>query len=151
MQILNLPDYSSVLRINKAENTIFDIVRKKYVKLTPEEWVRQNFVLFMINERNFPSGLLNIEMGLTVNNLTRRCDIVGFNKNGVPKVIVECKAPSVKITQKTFDQIATYNLNLKVDYLIVTNGLSHYCCKLNHNENNYVFIEDIPAFNQISL
>jgi len=149
MQKLNLPDYSAVLRINKANNTIFDIIRKKHIKLTPEEWVRQNFIMFMITERNYPAGLINVEMGLTLNNLTRRCDIVSFDKTGKPKVIVECKAPSVKITQKTFDQIAAYNLELDVDYLIVTNGLTHYCCKINRKENSYDFIEDVPDFNNI--
>ncbi len=149
MQRLNLPDYSAVLRINKANNTIFDIVRKKHIKLTPEEWVRQNFIMFMITEHNYPAGLINVEMGLTLNNLTRRCDIVSFDKTGKPKVIVECKAPSVKITQKTFDQIAAYNLELDVDYLIVTNGLAHYCCKINRKENSYDFIEDVPDFNNI--
>jgi hypothetical protein len=149
MQRLNLPDYSDILHINKTNNTIFDIVRKKYVKLTPEEWVRQNFLMFMINERNYPVGLINVEMSLTLNNLTRRCDIVSFNKAGIPKVIVECKSTLIKITQKTFDQIAAYNLKLKVDYLIVTNGLTHYCCKINYNKNSYAFIEDIPTFNKI--
>lgn len=146
MQALNLPDYSFLLRINPKEGVIFDPFRKKNVKLTPEEWVRQNFLLYLIRHKGFPEGLLSIEMALTLNNLSRRCDIVAFDSTGKPRVIVECKAPIVKITQKTFDQIATYNLKLKVDYLIVTNGLNHYCCFMNYENSTYGFLEDIPNF-----
>jgi hypothetical protein len=127
VQALNLPDYSFLLRLNTNEGVIFDPFRKKNVKLTPEEWVRQNFLLFLTKDKGYSEGLLSVEMALTLNNLSRRCDIVAFDSTGKPRVIVECKAPSVKITQKTFDQIATYNLKLSVDYLIVTNGLNQYC------------------------
>ena len=149
MQSLNLPDYSSSLRINTNDGTIFDSFRKKTVKLTPEEWVRQNFLMFLKIDKKYPVGLLSVEMGLTLNNLSRRCDIVGFDSKGQARLIVECKAPKVKINQKTFDQIATYNLKLKVDYLIVTNGLSHYCCKMDYSDNSYAFLEDIPEYADI--
>ncbi|MDA3890204.1 MAG: type I restriction enzyme HsdR N-terminal domain-containing protein [Salinivirgaceae bacterium] len=149
MQQLNLPDYISQLRINIQEGTIFDSFRKKTVKLTPEEWVRQNFLLFLKNDKNYSEGLLSVEMGLTLNNLSRRCDIVGFDSNGKARLIVECKAPKVKITQKTFDQIAAYNLKLQVDYLIVTNGLNHYCCKMNYAHNTYIFLKEIPLFSEM--
>jgi hypothetical protein len=149
VQALNLPDYSFLLRLNTNEGVIFDPFRKKNVKLTPEEWVRQNFLLFLTKDKGYSEGLLSVEMALTLNNLSRRCDIVAFDSTGKPRVIVECKAPSVKITQKTFDQIATYNLKLSVDYLIVTNGLNHYCCLMNYVNNSYAFLEDIPIFAEV--
>jgi len=149
MQALNLPDYSALLRLNLEEGTIFDSFRKKTVKLTPEEWVRQNFLMFLKNDKGYPEGLLKVEMGLTLNKLSRRCDIVAFDNSGKARMIIECKAPSVKITQKTFDQIATYNLKLHVDYLIVTNGLHHYCCLMNYENNSYSFLEEIPDYSEI--
>ena len=149
LQSLNLPDYSSLIRINSENGTVFDSFRKKSVKLTPEEWVRQNFLLYLTNEKDYPVGLLSVEMGLTLNNLSRRCDIVAFDNLGKPRVIVECKAATVKITQKTFDQIAAYNLKLQVDYLIVTNGLNHYCCKMNYSDNSYEFLQEIPNYNEL--
>lgn len=149
MQKLNLPDFTSLIKINKSQNTIFDSIRKKHLVLTPEEWVRQNFIWFMIKHLSYPEGLLAVEMQLKLNNLVRRCDIVGFNRNGRAKLIVECKAPHVAINQKTFDQIATYNLKLKVDVLIVTNGLKHYCCLMDYKNNSYQFIEELPTFQKI--
>jgi len=146
MQALNLPDYSALLRLNIKEGTVFDSFRKKTVKLTPEEWVRQNFLMFLKTEKGYPEGLLKVEMGLTLNNLSRRCDIVAFDNSGKARMIIECKAPSVKITQKTFDQIATYNLKLHVDYLIVTNGMNHYCCFMEYENNTYRFLEEIPDY-----
>ncbi|MBI9065974.1 MAG: type I restriction enzyme HsdR N-terminal domain-containing protein [Salinivirgaceae bacterium] len=146
---LNLPDFSDKLKINKVENTIFDVFRKKNIILTPEEWVRQNFLWYMKENLGYPEGLISVEMSLILNNLTRRCDIVAFNRKGQPKLIVECKAPQIKINQKTFDQIATYNLKLKVDFLVITNGINHYCCLMNYNDNSYSFIEEIPNFKQI--
>jgi hypothetical protein len=149
VQALNLPDYSFLLRLNTNEGVIFDPFRKKNVKLTPEEWVRQNFLMFLIKDKGYPEGLLSVEMALTLNNLSRRCDIVAFDSTGKPRVIVECKAPRVKVTQKTFDQIATYNLKLRVNYLIITNGLNHYCCLMNYVNNSYIFLEDIPEFAEV--
>lgn len=146
---LNLPDFSDKLSINKVENTIFDVFRKKNIILTPEEWVRQNFLWYMKENLGYPDGLLSVEMSLKINNLARRCDVVAFNRNGEPKLIVECKAPQIKINQKTFDQIATYNLKLKVNFLVVTNGLNHYCCLMNYENNSYSFMEDVPNFMQI--
>ncbi len=150
MTALNLPDYSNCLQINRAKQSIFDPCRKAYVKLTPEEWVRQNFLQYLIQELSYPSGLLAVEMPITLNQLSRRCDIVSFNKEGKPLLIVECKAPQVKITQATFNQIATYNLKLQVDFLVVTNGLQHYCCHMNYKENSYQFLPEIPVFTKIS-
>lgn len=149
MLALNLPDYSSELNLNIEEGIVFDPFRKKNVKLTPEEWVRQNFLLFLSLEKGFPKGLLSVEMGLTLNNLMRRCDVVAFDSIGKARLIVECKAPKVKISQKTFDQIAAYNLKLQVDYLIVTNGINHYCCHMDYKNNTYVFLEDIPNYRDV--
>ncbi len=149
MDLLNLPNYLHLFKINRELNTIFDPFRKKHVKLTPEEWVRQNFLQYMVQELGFPKGLLSVEMGLTLNKLLRRCDIVAFDKNGKARVIVECKAPAIKITQKTFDQISVYNLKLQVDFLIVTNGLNHFCCKMDYINNGYAFLEKIPNYDDM--
>ncbi|MFA6401654.1 MAG: type I restriction enzyme HsdR N-terminal domain-containing protein [Salinivirgaceae bacterium] len=149
MEVLNLPDYSQQLRISPKGDKIFDPIRKKYVALSPEEWVRQNFLLYLTQELQFPSGLISMEMTLTLNGLVRRCDMVVFDQMGIAKLIVELKAPSVTINQKTFDQIATYNLKLNVDYLVVSNGMKHYCCKMDYDKNSYHFLEEIPKYKEI--
>ncbi|MDX2445511.1 MAG: type I restriction enzyme HsdR N-terminal domain-containing protein [Bacteroidales bacterium] len=146
---LNLPEYSFRLSNRGDQVLIFDPFRKKQVVLTPEEWVRQNFLQFLIKEKHYPESLIKVEMGLKLNKLLRRSDIVVFDKLGKPFLMVECKAPNVKISQKVFDQIARYNLTLKVDYLIVTNGLEHFCCKLNFSEGSYSFLQEIPAYTEI--
>ncbi|UMB61551.1 type I restriction enzyme HsdR N-terminal domain-containing protein [Lutibacter sp. A80] len=150
MQQLNLPTYK--FRIKSSENKffIFDIIRKKYVVLTPEEWVRQHFVWFLIEEKNYPISLIAVEKKLSINNLTKRTDILIFNANGEPDIIVECKAPSVKITQDTFDQIARYNLKLNANYLITTNGLEHFYCKMNFKDECYDFLRTIPSYKKQS-
>lgn len=150
MELLNLPDFTNELNVNTTNNTIFDVVRKKHLVLTPEEWVRQNFILYMNKNKSYPLGLIGVEQGLVLNGLKRRCDIVGYDKTGKARLIVECKASKVKINQKTFDQIAAYNLKLHVDFLIVTNGLSHYCCLMDYGANTYKFLEEVPSYNQIS-
>jgi hypothetical protein len=122
MQTLNLPTYNFKLKNSQNKTLIFDKLRKKYVVLTPEEWVRQHFVHFLIDQKKYPETLIAIEKQLTINNLKKRTDILIFNSDGKPEVVIECKAPSIKISQKTFDQIARYNLQLKADFLIVTNG-----------------------------
>jgi hypothetical protein len=146
MQQLNLPTYN--FRIKSSENKffIFDIIRKKYVVITPEEWVRQHFIWYLIEEKQYPISLIAVEKKLTINKLTKRTDILIFNTEGNPDIIVECKAPSVKITQETFDQIARYNLKLNANYLITTNGLEHFYCKMNFKNECYDFLEDIPIF-----
>ena len=143
---LNLPFYPLKLRKTNGKLEILDIFRKKYVVMTPEEEVRQRFIQYMIHDKGFPAGLLAVEYSLKVNQLKKRADIVAFSKTGHPLLIVECKAPAVKITQDVFDQIARYNLDLKVDYLIVTNGLEHFACQLDFNANTYRFLEDIPDY-----
>ena len=146
MQKLNLPSYHFKLKSNEKHTLIFDNLRKKYLVLTPEEWVRQHFVRFLVDQKKYPTSLIAIEKQLKINNLTKRSDIVIFNKTGNPYILVECKAPSVKITQATFDQIARYNLRLNANYLIVTNGLQHYFCKIDVKNETYIFLEDIPDY-----
>jgi len=146
MQALNLPTYN--LKIKSKENKffIFDIIRKKYVVLTPEEWVRQHFLHYLIEEKKYPKSLISIERKLTINNLTKRTDILIFNTRGKPHLIVECKAPSIKITQGTFDQIARYNMALNAKYLVVSNGLNHFQCTLDYENESFKFLEEIPDF-----
>jgi len=122
------------------------MLRKKNVVLTPEEWVRQNFVQYLINHKKYPTSLIAIEKQLKINNLVKRTDILIFNKNGNPNIIVECKAPTVKISQDAFDQIARYNLKLQAKFLIVTNGLEHFYCKMNHQQMQYDFLKEIPNY-----
>ena len=146
MQQLNLPTYKFRIKSTKNKYVIFDIIRKKYVSLTPEEWVRQHIIHFLVEEKKYPLSLIAIEKKLTINKLTKRTDILVFNTEGLPHIIVECKAPSVNITQNAFDQIARYNLKLNANYLIVSNGLEHYYCKMDYEKEAYVFLENIPAY-----
>jgi len=143
---LNLPKYS--FRIKNKENKlyIFDMIRKKNIILTPEEWVRQNFIQFLINEKKYPKSLIAVEKQLRVNNVVKRTDILIFDKTGIPYIIVECKSPNVPITQDTFDQIARYNLKLNAAYLILTNGLQHFYCKMDHQKMKYVFLKEVPDY-----
>ena len=146
MQKLNLPIYHFKLKKDKNKTYIFDQIRKKYMVLTPEEWVRQHFVKYLVDEKKYPISLIAIEKQLTINNLKKRSDILVFNANGKPDVIVECKSPSVKITQDTFDQIARYNLKLQANYLVVTNGLEHFYCKMDYEKETYIFLKEIPNY-----
>ncbi|REE82054.1 type I restriction and modification enzyme subunit R-like protein [Lutibacter oceani] len=146
MQPLNLPTYKFRIKSSENKHFIFDIIRKKYMILTPEEWVRQHFIHYLIEEKKYPISLIAVEKKLTINKLTKRTDILVFNNKGVPNIIVECKAPSVKITQETFDQIARYNLKLDANYLITTNGLEHFYCKMDTKNEQYIFLKNIPAY-----
>jgi hypothetical protein len=150
MDLLRLPDVSSQIKIDSTNNSIFDSFRKKFVALTPEEWVRQHFLHYLVQYLNYPAGLISVEMALQLNKLSRRCDIVVFTRNGVPKMIIECKAPKVKISQKAFDQVAAYNLKLKVDFLVVTNGLNHFCCKMDYTSNSYIYLNEIPDYSLLA-
>ena len=143
---LNLPNLAIKTKLVEGTTQVFDVVRKKYFKLTPEEWVRQNFIHYLNIEKNYPMGLMGVERMVKYNNLQTRADIIIYNKEGRPTMIVECKAPNVKITQDAFYQIAKYNLKLKVQYLIVTNGMQHYCCKMQYNSNAMKFLEEIPRY-----
>jgi len=151
MQKLNLPSYNFNIKSTENNKTqIFDNLRRKFVSLTPEEWVRQNFIKYLIEEKNFPQGLIAVEYAIAISNNTHRSDIVCFDKKGKARLIVECKAPSIKITQEVFEQAARYNMNLKTDYLILTNGLSHYCCKVNYTSKSVEYLKEIPEFNELN-
>lgn len=146
---LNLPDYPIRLSGTQEHPSIFDILRRKYVALTPEEWVRQHFIHFLINQKNYPVTLLANEIKLQVGNKNLRADSVLYDRELRPRMIVEYKAPHIPITQKVFDQISTYNMLLHVDYLVVSNGLQHYCCKMDYDNQKYLFLEDIPDYQNI--
>ena len=140
---LNFPNYTFKIKNIENADYIFDEIRKKYIKLTKEEWVRQNCVNFLVKEKKFPQVLINVEKTLKINNLSKRYDIVVYNSDGSIKLLVECKSPEIKITQKTFDQIAIYNMSLKAELLMVTNGINHYYCKIDYKNQCYKFINDI--------
>ena len=147
--VLNLPQYSFRLREKLGKKLIFDSFRRQWVSLTPEEWVRQNFARYLTEEKHFPASLVAIERSLKINQRDFRTDIVLFSKSGNPLIVVECKAPEVKISQQVFDQIARYNLDLRVSYLIVTNGLEHYCCRFDQELLTYTFLPEIPDYKLI--
>lgn len=149
MHKLNLPDYEHHLRNANGVTEIFDAIRRKYVVLTPEEWVRQNFVCYLINEKQFPQGLIHVEASLMFNTMQRRSDVVVYNRNGKPLLAVECKAATVKISQDVFNQLVRYNMVLQVPYLIVTNGLQHYCSKVDFENNRCTFLKDIPNYDSL--
>ena len=146
MPQLNLPKVA--LKTKSVEGTIqvFDVIRKKYFVLTPEEWVRQHFIHYLNTEKNYPMGLMQVEKMVKYNALKTRADIVLYTTEGKAKMIVECKAPNVKITQDTFNQIAKYNFKLKVPFLVVTNGMQHFCCRMDYKNNSISFLDDIPIF-----
>jgi len=146
MQKLNFPQYSFRFKNSENKVSVFDVIRKKFVILQPEEWVRQNCVHYLITHKNIPKLLINVEKKLEVNGLTKRYDIVVFKSDGNLRLIVECKAPKIRIDQTTFDQIARYNLELKAEYLMVTNGIDHYYCQMDFENQRYVFLEDIPKY-----
>ncbi len=146
---LNLPTYSFRTKKEGEKILIFDEVRKKFLVLTPEEWVRQNFIRFLNEEKGFPAQLMAIESGLKVNRNQFRADLLVYDRSGQPLLIVEFKAPNVKITQGTFDQITRYNMTFQVPFLIVSNGMDHYCCQVDLVGKTYCFLKEIPDFEQL--
>ena len=146
MQPLAFPPYEFRFKNTKNKPGVFDVVRKKFVVLTPEEWVRQHCLHFLNKNLNYPLSLINVEKQLKVSGLKKRYDVVVFKTDGSIRILVECKAPSVPITQETFDQIARYNLSLEADYLMVTNGLQHYYCQLDYEQGKYNFLPELPAY-----
>ncbi len=149
MKLLNLPKGDYRIKTVEGKKKIYDKIRKRFVSLTPEEWVRQNFINFLINHRNYPTSLISVEKTVMVNNLQQRADIIIYSKKGIPYMICECKAPNVKITKDTFEQVCRYNIALNTKIICVTNGLSHYCAILDNFDNKYIFVKDIPDFNTI--
>lgn len=144
---LNLPAYEFNITQKEGKYLIFDTYRRRWVKLNPEEWVRQNFVRYLVEEKHFPASLIAVEHSLKINRQDFRADAVVFSTDGKPLLLVECKAPEVKITQKVFEQIVRYNFQFQVDYLIVTNGISHFCCRINKMDLTYQFLAEIPEYN----
>ncbi len=146
MQELNFPKFSFRFKNSENKISIFDVIRKKFFILQPEEWVRQHCVHYLIHEKKYPLTLINVEKELVVNNLKKRYDIVVFNTDGSIHLIVECKAPNININQNTFDQIARYNLTLNATYLMVTNGINHYYCQMDFENQWYQFLHSIPEY-----
>ncbi len=145
---LNLPPADLRLRMDGNILKVFDTLRQKYVALTPEEYVRQHFTAWMTDSFGYPASLMNNEVSLTLNNTRRRCDTVVFRSDGSPLVIIEYKAPTVAITQKVFDQIARYNMVLRSRFLIVSNGLCHFCCEMDYDNDSYSFLTQIPKWSR---
>ena len=147
---LNLPEYN--FRIKKTDDKllIFDSQRKRYVSLTPEEWVRQHFIRFLIEEKGYPAAYLAIEKQVSMNGMKKRCDAILYNELALPVLIIELKAPSVSITQTTFDQVAVYNAKLKVDFFMISNGIEHYCCKVDTNNSRYEFFAELPDYTNLN-
>lgn len=151
MQALNLPKYQIKTRQSGSNIEVFDMIRKKYLVLTPEEWVRQQFILYLIHEKNYPPTLISLEKGIKVLGMNKRFDAVLSDKSGRPIVLIEFKSPDVKVSQQVFEQIARYNIHLKVRYLIVSNGMKHYCCEVDYQKKTFAFLENIPDYNDLIL
>lgn len=146
---LNLPEYSFRFQREGENIQIFDEFRKIWVKLTPEEWVRQNLLVYLRDYLGCPESLTAVEKSIKVNRLIKRFDIVVYNNQGNPLILIECKAPEVKITQKVMDQAGRYNISLKVPYIIISNGLIHICCKINHLSHKFSFLKNIPHYTSL--
>ncbi len=143
---LNLPAFEAKIITRDGKRSIFDVIRRRYVTLTPEEWVRQHFVHFLMTHKGYPQALMANEVQVQLNGTKKRCDTVLYRRDLTARMIVEYKAPEVEITQKVFDQITRYNMVLKVDYLIVSNGIPALCCRMDYEQNSYTFLQDIPDY-----
>jgi hypothetical protein len=146
MEQLNFPNYTFTLKNKENKTYILDLIRKKNLLLTPEEWVRQHCLHFLISNLGYPPGLINVEKQIQVNGRIKRYDIVVYSSDGSVNILIECKAPTIKITQDTFDQVARYNMALKSNYLMLTNGKEHYFCVMNYEDKSYQFIKEIPRY-----
>ena len=146
MQKLNFPTYSFRFKNSENKVAIFDEIRKKFIILTPEEWVRQHVVQYLVQDKNYPKSYINVEKLIKVNDLSKRYDIIVYHPNGTIDLLIECKAPEVTITQQTFDQIARYNLVMNAKYLMVSNGLNHYFCQMDFENEKYIFLKELPEF-----
>lgn len=149
MNRLNLPPYEIKTRNKDGKLYILDVLRRKFTALTPEEWVRQHFIHYLIEQKGYPIALLGNEVELTIGKKKLRCDSVLYTRDLKPRMIIEYKAPSIQITQKTFNQIFAYNTLLHADYLVVSNGKNHYCCKIDYATHSYSFLTDIPEYNNL--
>ncbi len=146
MQQLNFPIYNFRFKNSENKVAIFDQIRKKFIILTPEEWVRQHVVQFLIVEKKYPKSLINVEKNLKINGLIKRYDVVVYKNDGSILILVECKSTSIKISQTVFDQIARYNLTLNAEYLMVSNGLNHYYSKMDFENERYDFLKELPDY-----
>lgn len=149
MQQLNLPEYAFRIKTEDGKTMIFDAIRRKFVALTPEEWVRQHFIEYLKNEKNYPASLMAVEKQVTINQMQRRFDLLVYSRSHQPCLIAEFKAPDVKITQEVFDQVVRYNMALKVAGIIVSNGLQHFACKMDYANNKYSYLREIPGYGDL--
>ena len=149
MSALNLPAFDTKITIKDGKRQIFDTLRRCYVALTPEEWVRQHFVNYLYTAKGYPPALMANEVQIMLNGMKKRCDTVVYDRELRPRVIIEYKAPTVKLTKEVFAQISRYNLTLCVDYLIVSNGVQHYCCRMDYENNSYTFLQEIPDYERL--
>jgi hypothetical protein len=149
MQQLNLPEYAFRIKSEDGKTMIFDAIRRKFVALTPEEWVRQNFIEYLKTEKNYPASLMAVEKQITINQMLRRFDLLVYSRTHQPCLIAEFKAPDVKITQDVFDQVVRYNMALKVAGIIVSNGLQHFACKMDYANNSFSYLREIPGYGDL--
>ncbi|MDZ4824389.1 MAG: type I restriction enzyme HsdR N-terminal domain-containing protein [Flavobacteriales bacterium] len=149
MKQLIFQSYPFRLRTSGAIREMWDETRKKWIVVTPEEWVRQHLIEYLVQEKKFPRGLLSVEKGLRVNGLFKRTDVVAFGTNSKALLLAECKSPTIKLSQGVFDQAARYNLTLRVPFLLITNGLEIFCCKINFEIGNYEFLKDVPDYMEL--
>lgn len=150
MYNLNLPPYEIRLSDHNGRRLIYDMLRHKFVALTPEEWVRQHFTHYLMGHKGYPQSLLANEVELRLGEKSLRCDTVLYTPSMHPRMIIEYKSPTIRLQQKTFDQIAVYNLLLRVDYLVISNGLEHFCCRMDYERSAYEFLKDIPAYSELA-
>ncbi|WP_372947552.1 type I restriction enzyme HsdR N-terminal domain-containing protein [Mariniphaga sp.] len=146
MQELNLPVYEFRIKTEGTKKFIFDLVRRRFVLLTPEEWVRQHFMRYLIEEKKYPESLMAVEKQITLNGKLFRFDLLVYRRNGQPLLIAEFKAPGIKISQDTFDQVVRYNMSLKVERVVVSNGLQHFVCEVDYEQNSYKYLREVPEF-----
>lgn len=143
---LNLPQFDYQLKKIQGRPHIFDILRKKYLLITPEEWVRQHFIHYLINKHQYPKSLMSSEDGLLYNKRLKRTDILIYDRMGNPFMVIECKATTIKIDNTVFQQVATYNSTIKAPYICVTNGLQHFVCAIDHDKRSSTFLDSFPSF-----
>jgi len=152
MQQLNLPIFKTRIRQDRnGRQEIFDNFRRKFVRLTPEEWVRQHFLNFLVTQKSYPASVIVVEASLTYNHLKKRSDILVYGPRKNPCLVVECKAPEIEITQDVFDQVAMYNMTLTVDFVVVTNGLTHYACRIDHKNKSFKFLKEVPEYREVIM
>lgn len=148
MQTLNLPKAALKIATKNGRQVVFDPLRRRYVALTPEEWVRQHFVQFLVQHKGYPAAVIGNEVAIELFGTRKRCDSVVYDQNATPLMIIEYKAPEVEITQRTFEQIGRYNIRLRVKWLVVSNGLQHYCCRVDYENNRFEYLPDIPEYKE---